>query len=877
MRALRVVALLLSLVVGHTAMAYEGAGRVREEEPQQPPPPKLTKAPTIKKGVEAPYPIDLLKLSPPPAATVKLMIDIGADGKVANATLLQTAGYPAMDESALGAIKQFEFTPAEIDGKPAPIRLEYDFNFVPPPPPPPPPVNAPPPPPPVNLKGRILERGTRDTIEGATVFLPASGLHAETDREGRFEIAGAPLGENKVEVTEHGHQKFVTRETIREGKVTEVTYYLWKKIEGEYEATVRGQREKKDVSEHSLQKDELTSVPGTFGDPVRVLMNMPGVAVVPYGAGALLVRGANPGDTETLIDGVPIPILFHFAGGPSVLNPSFIDRVDFYPGAFGARYGRAIAGIVDVGTKPPDPKAIHGDFDVDLLQSNFYLEGPVSKDHNYGTWEIAARRSYIDLFLPSLLKLFLTPGQATISAVPVYWDYQARYDIKLGHHQLEFDLFGSDDQIAVAQAGTVQTQGFSVYEHQGFHRLRLKWSVQEDGWTFFVAPSAGPTINSFNYSQQISGSLNSWDMNVRLGASKKLLKSLSLDTGLEVNGNYFTVAFTAPQNPDYVAFPGEDANLPFVTSKSYINQTTEGVYAEVTWNPWKGLKLIPGFRLELYNLKQGTVASIEPRAAIRYEFPTGTTLKAGWGQYAEAPPAQDLATFSYLGLTPNLGLQYSQQSVVGIEQKINSTLSIDLEGYYNWRYRLVELNPNSNTQAFGTPANTGRGYVYGLELLVRQEVTKRMYGWLAYTLSRSVESAAPGMPYVPSAFDETHILTLVASYKFDYGIQAGLRFRYATGVPSTPVRGATFDADTLSYNPLNGPAGSTRQPSFNQLDLRVEKYWTFQLWAFSVFVDVQNVYNAENPATILYNYNYTQSAVVRGLPILPTVGVAGHF
>ena len=48
-----------------------------------------------------------------------------------------------------------------------------------------------------------------------------------------------------------------------------------------------------------------------------------------------------------------MPLLYHFAAGPSVVNPEFLDRIDFYPGGFGAEYGRAIGGIVDVKTRSP--------------------------------------------------------------------------------------------------------------------------------------------------------------------------------------------------------------------------------------------------------------------------------------------------------------------------------------------------------------------------------------------------------------------------------------------------------------------------------------------------------------------------------------------
>ena len=43
------------------------------------------------------------------------------------------------------------------------------------------------------------------------------------------------------------------------------------------------------------------------------------------------------------------------------------------------------------------------------------------------------------------------------------------------------------------------------------------------------------------------------------------------------------------------------------------------------------------------------------------------------------------------------------------------------------------------------------------------------------------------------------------------------------------------------------------------------------------YVDVQNVFNSQNPEGVTYDYRYDQSAYIRGLPILPIAGVRGRF
>ena len=52
--------------------------------------------------------------------------------------------------------------------------------------------------------------------------------------------------------------------------------------------------------------EEIRRVPGTFGDPVRVIQNLPGAARSPFGTGALVIRGANPEDSAVYVDGIRI-------------------------------------------------------------------------------------------------------------------------------------------------------------------------------------------------------------------------------------------------------------------------------------------------------------------------------------------------------------------------------------------------------------------------------------------------------------------------------------------------------------------------------------------------------------------------------------------
>ena len=111
-------------------------------------------------------------------------------------------------------------------------------------------------------------------------------------------------------------------------------------------------------------------------------------------------------------------------------------------------------------------------------------------------------------------------------------------------------------------------------------------------------------------------------------------------------------------------------------------------------------------------------------------------------------------------------------------------------------------------------------------------MTRNFMGWVSYTFSRSERQDHPARPGTRSRSIRRHILTLLASYKLPRGFQVGARYRYVTGNPTTPIVGAYFDANTDRYMPLNGAPFSARMPAFNQLDLRVDKVWTFDRWRY---------------------------------------------
>ena len=859
--------------------------------------PRLTQAPVLLQAVEPVYPAARVRAGAAGEAT--LWVDLDDSGAVERVEVA-SATHPAFGSAALEAVCAFRFAPAAIDGVPAGLRIEYRVHFAAPQAPAPAASTEPP----VLLSGRVREAGSRAPIAHAAIALDGN-IVTGTDFDGQFALRALPAGPLQIAITHPDYEPYQINEERGADERLEAKYYLVRRQQSAYETVVRSRADRHEVSKIELSREELRKVPGTFGDPIRVLENLPGMGRAPVLGGQLLVRGANPQDTQVMVDGMPIPLLYHLYGLTSVINAEFLERIDFYPGGFGARYGRATAGVVDIVSRDLDCTLWHGSAKLDVIDASAYTCVPL------GTWRVAAagRRSVIDAVLPLVLQQVESPtGQGFITVSPSYWDYQAQARTLLATHAIRLGAYGSYDTLKVIQTGSLANIPLNLGIKQGFHRLLLrdKWRLGEDtSLTSTVSPGYESQI--FDAQASDAGvndnlSVQVWNLAWREDFTSKLLPNLTLNAGLDHRFSWPAVKFKIPAQSALAGFP--TPVFDFSQSQSYnqsFNQILQAYWAEIIWDPIAPLRLVPGVRLE--HMKFGSTQQFLalPRAAVRWQVVPGSTLKAAYGLYGRLPDAQYL--LPNFG-NPALVSERSQQFVVGYEQEFPQWINLDVQAFYNLRSNLTSPS-KSVTIANGQVHpelwnNGGSGRTYGLEIMLRRMPTSStaFYGWVAYTLSRSLRRDQPlgssysqlgvRTPYTAydtqeylSQYDQTHILTIVAQWTLPLGFEAGMRFRLVSGNPTTPVRsGAIFwDSDVDGYtDDLSHVArNADRLPTFHQLDVRVDKTFTYDLWKLTVYLEVINAYYAKNIETYSYDYRFAGRVGVTLLPIIPNLGVKGEF
>ncbi len=117
------------------------AGRRNFDEILERPPPLVVQEPSptalvrVAFGVRAPQKLRAVNPVYPPIAQsapvqgiVIIEATIGADGQVTNARILRSV--PLLDQAAIDAVRQWEFTPTLLNGVPVPVVMTVTVNFT---------------------------------------------------------------------------------------------------------------------------------------------------------------------------------------------------------------------------------------------------------------------------------------------------------------------------------------------------------------------------------------------------------------------------------------------------------------------------------------------------------------------------------------------------------------------------------------------------------------------------------------------------------------------------------------------------------------------------------------------------------------------------
>ncbi len=639
----------------------------------------------------------------PEEAVVELDIVVGRDGLVTEVSVARSAGE-AFDEAALSAARQFVFEPARKDWEPIAARIRYRYVFE---------LKAPPEEMTTGwLSGTILL--AEDDSAAGSVVIEIANEQGELVRElvsgsnGTFVATDLEPGKYEVNVLGGEYGDLEVEEELVAGQVTQVIYRLGAKKRAAYGGfgeTAVIDAPPREVVKRTIDKEELTRIPGTRGDALRAVELLPGVARPPFGIGLLIVRGSAPQDSESFIDGIPVPLIYHFGGLTSVYNSYMLEKIDFYPGNFSVRYGRRTGGILEVTTRDPARDRIHGVAELSIIDTFVTLEAPLSDKISISG---GLRRSILDLVFPAVV-----PDDIGVRQAPVYLDYQFKLNFRpTKRDRVRISAYGSKDRLELileeaagndpAIRGNTQF-ATSFYNNQIDWRRRVGDKVEQE-LTF----NAGPNKIKFSLGNAFRLEGTFIQTYSRGEWRYQITDRVRLIAGLDVYVAPVDLTYVGPQPQAQEGAGSQQGSLAGQDQVFADVDTTifrPGVYLESDMKLGKVTQLILGLRVDHFS--EINSSTVDPRLTTIFTVAKDMRVKLGVGIFSQPPELQE----SDPGIgNPELDPIKAVHVGAGWEYDALPGARFGIEGFYKYLWDRAIATPNGQAPFYVTG---GIGRIYG--------------------------------------------------------------------------------------------------------------------------------------------------------------------
>ncbi len=540
-----------------------------------------------------------------------------------------------------------------------------------------------------------------------------------------------------------------------------------------------------------------------------------------------------------------------------------------------------LSSVLDVRQRKGNADKLNLKGGLGLISSRLSLEGPIGK--NLGSFLIAGRRSYGDLFLP----LFDINNTAYF------------YDL---NWNLNLDFSGKDNFSFYGYYGNDKFEIADVFGNQwGNTALGLKWNHI---FSKNLVTKVSLVHTMYNYGLNIFA--NASDFKWRADIQNTIFNT---DFSLSISDNLiseFGVRFS------YYQFnPGEIEPLtsgsPIQSSKVdnkyayepaiYLNfdqkisdkfdvqygirlSAFSRVGAQTIYQYQNNQPVIYNSQLERY--EAGTITDsivyggnqsirnfvgIEPRFALRFSPDAESAIKLSYNRmYQYIHLISNTTTPSPLDIWtpsgPYIEPQYADQYAIGYYRNFaDNQFESSIEFYYKDLRNQIDYIDGANlvfNNTLETEILSGSGRAYGIELFFKKRIGK-LTGWMSYTLSKTEKQISgigqgdPGInngKYYAANYDRLHDLSLTGAFQVNINWSVSANFIYSSGRPITYPQGRYEYAGLVlaQYEDRNGD----RMPDYHRLDLSATLYnklggnWTFSLY---------NVYNRMNASSISFRPN----------------------
>ncbi len=648
----------------------------------------------------------------------------------------------------------------------------------------------------------------------------------------------------------------------------------------EHTIQVIGQRNRANTEVEDDTK-KLLKVPGIAGDPLAAVYSLPGVVMAggDFG-GEPAIRGSSPDDNAYYIDFMPAGYIFH-SFGPSIFNENLVQRFELFPAAFGAEFGEATGGVIDVSLRDPRNQDFAGTFDWSMLQTGLLVETGLTEN-----------QAFYASYRKSLIHLYLNEDEEedgiTIYEAPQSDDYQIKYQWLIGEQQkFTVSATGASDYIQAnisdeSEEGRANPEIIGdIYVDQDFDSIGMRWEYFHDnGGYLSLAISQLDDSEVIRYGEEQFVSSSYRENFFRGYYQNNWFNDHKLTVGAEIREFDFTYRydlipyFCTDHQQDCNQQRGERTN-----DAAQLKQTTSALYLSNLWKISSEIGVDFGIRAESNDYTDEK--HIMPRAKLTWQVSDALVLNSKAGQYARFPDAD--TAIRKLG-NPELKSPLANHFSIGASYDFLSVWKIGIDVYQKSMSKLALALPEGHPDFESHYSNDMSGEAHGIELLLEKDKSDGWYAWASLSWSQSERTNELTNETREYYLDTPLIFNMVANYDLNERWNFGARLTLRSGQKYTPIIGLRDNENYPGYYlPIYGELNSKELPLYHRLDLQAEyQYelwgldaaWTFAIINALAHDNIEGYYYAPDGDESLDNYKIAEE---KGIGAFPAIGFKLHF
>jgi outer membrane cobalamin receptor len=735
--------------------------------------------------------------------------------------------------------------------------------------------------PPQPLMGRITDARSGEPLPGVRVELGT--LVVFTDEAGRFQVPNPqPV---PISISRDGYRATLVSARQPLEDLLEIPLYPHSQIEEVVVTSSRYALKKSAATSlHSLDHDDLNSIPELGDDALRAAVHLPGTATNGLSAKPY-IRGGLQDETLVLFNNVELLEPFHLKDFQSVfsgLNPTLIKSIDVYTGGFPARYGDRMSGVMDI--DPTDEySGIGADLSLSFLTASAAVYG--TSHEGRGEWALSGRRGNLDIVTDQI--------NSTVGD-PSYSDWFGRFSWALTpSSELEFGSIVYDDDIQFKDL-----DGGAGELANSRYRNAYAWVQVHKDWSSRLSSSTLASFGSIRHdrdgfvndpdSDEGSGTLNDqrafnvWSLVHHQNYEHN--DTLSFEFGGRLNyqkGRYDTVVRI--ERGELAQFLGiETTEVRDITLRP--QGASGGIYASTRFRPRPWMTLEGGLRWDFQDYGLDFEQQVSPRFSVLFDAGSSTQIRASAGKFHQPEAIHELQAAD--GLDKYQKPQFADHFILGLNHQFGDTgFSSRIETFYKKFqdpkqrfenvFNSIVLLPELMSDRVAVVPESARSR--GIETTLRYQHHDNLKLWLSYTRA-SADDKIEGR-WRQRGWDQRHTVSSGVVWNYQHWLFSGsLLWHSGWQTTALPAYIGEDERPQLRRN-------DERLPHFLSLDIRVSRTWEWPRQAFVVFLEVTNATNRQNVGA--YEYELEEDEENGGffviaeeetlLPLIPSIGLRWTF